>query len=66
MKIENDSLFTKSKDLRKLVDLKRGENIVLLPPRVWSAFLCWYDEHPDNIIRRYVIEYPNTPENTEN
>lgn len=35
-------------------------NIVVVPPRIWSAFTCWYG--PSNEIVRYCIEYPKTNE----
>ena len=39
---------------------------MVLPPRIWSAFVGWYGEESRNFIKAYVIEYPNTPENTLN
>lgn len=62
MKIENEILFDSKTN--KVVPLKLNENFVILPGRVWVAFVNWYGSAKD--IMREVIEYPNTPENSQN
>ena len=46
------------------MQLKLNENTVILPPRIWAAFVKWYGYTKE--IKRGVIEYPNTAEARSN
>lgn len=59
LRIENSKLLDNS-DSKKHSRLVLDSNIVVVPPRVWSAFTSWYG--PSNEIMRYCIEYPKTTE----
>lgn len=56
-RIENSKLLDNT-DGKKHPRLILDSNIVVVPPRIWSAFSCWYGASTEII--RFVIEYPNS------
>jgi hypothetical protein len=57
--IENEVLY-KSFESRQFHDLVLNENISLVPPRVWNAYVFWYGKA--HAIKRTVIKYKNVTE----
>ena len=41
-KLDNSSLLKTKKDIIQFVSFKLNDNVMILPPRVWSAFVSWY------------------------
>lgn len=60
LKIDNSGLFKIKNEVQQNVQLKNNENVVIIPPRIWSTFVKWYGKTIE--IKRLVTEYPNTPE----
>ncbi len=63
LSIDNESLLS-SKNSNKLIELRLNENFIVVPPRVWTAFVNWYGRTPE--IKRKTIQYPKRFLNTNN
>lgn len=58
LKIDNETIMQQYR--KGNLVFRNNENVVVVPPRVWSAFVNWYGQSKE--IKRYVIEYPNKPD----
>ena len=52
------------KDFEQFISFKLDENVIILPPRIWSAFTKWYGRAYE--IKREVVEYPALSKNSNN
>jgi hypothetical protein len=53
--LDNNGLMKTKKDVEQFVSFKFNENVIILPPRIWSAFTKWYGRTQE--IKREVVEY---------